>query len=415
MAMAMQSGIGLSKIIFVAATGYTGTLLLKNGKLSELIGELQLLVKGLENHGNQAEGEGEMDLVAQVHCLVNDFRALVPNRPIPIVVNDGNSLLVSAAALGVAGYGYIWWKGLSFSDIMFLTKHNMEKAVADLTTKLQHASDVIAVNKVGNTVNGIHGELGNVREQLEKLFRERQALDPEVPGSSPTIVLGGRAGSDAGTCLCASLSLPVATFAAGDICRRQHHFSSNLPLSSPSSNSAAAYPVQPIIVLHHQPPHNSSASLTVLLPSPTASITAFARRCLSHKWRERTNKLLENQDYANEGLDLLINFIRTNCTRARDSFQAVIYFFYSLVGSILPEQPKLPGRSPAMLTYPGNQGLKVIVESLYSLDRSASDTIMLGGLDKLEQQQSPLLSCLANASSGCENIVKVKVIVVFTS
>ncbi|WJX26956.1 hypothetical protein P8452_15823 [Trifolium repens] len=56
---------------------------------------------------------------------------------------NSSSLVVSVAVLGVAGYGYIWWKGLSFSDIMFVTKHNMEKAVADLTTKLQHASDVI--------------------------------------------------------------------------------------------------------------------------------------------------------------------------------------------------------------------------------------------------------------------------------
>ncbi|MCI20526.1 hypothetical protein A2U01_0041688, partial [Trifolium medium] len=59
-------------------------------------------------------------------------------------------------------------------------------------------------------------------------------------------------------------------------------------------------------------------------------------------------------------------------------------------GSIPLEQPKLPWRSPAMLTHPGIQGLKVIAESL-SLDISASDTIMPGGLDKLEQQQSPLL------------------------
>ncbi|PNX63136.1 bzip transcription factor, partial [Trifolium pratense] len=82
-----------------------------------------------------------------VQLLANYVRELVSNRPM-IVVNGGSgnssSLVVSAAALGVAGYGYIWWKGLSFSDIMFVTKNNMEKAVADLTKKLQHVSDVIA-------------------------------------------------------------------------------------------------------------------------------------------------------------------------------------------------------------------------------------------------------------------------------
>ncbi|WJX57098.1 hypothetical protein P8452_42692 [Trifolium repens] len=105
----------------------------------------------------------------------------------------------------------------------------------------------------------------------------------------------------------------------------------------------------------------------------------------------RANKLLENQDYANNGIDYVINIVRTYFPSAPGSLQVVIYFFYSLVGSIPPEQPKLPGRSHAMLTYPGIHGLKVIVESLSSLDRSASDTIMPACLDKLEQQQSPLL------------------------
>lgn len=72
MAMAMQSGIGISKILFIAGAGtsfslththtiahllwhafsyftlllpgYTGTILIKNGKLSDIIGELQVYI-----------------------------------------------------------------------------------------------------------------------------------------------------------------------------------------------------------------------------------------------------------------------------------------------------------------------------------------------------------------------------------
>lgn len=70
MAMAMQSGIGISKVLFIAGagtyfslihtiayqlwqalsyftlllSGYTGTILIKNGKLSDIIGELQVYV-----------------------------------------------------------------------------------------------------------------------------------------------------------------------------------------------------------------------------------------------------------------------------------------------------------------------------------------------------------------------------------
>ncbi|TYG72638.1 hypothetical protein ES288_D04G037800v1 [Gossypium darwinii] len=84
--MAMQTGVGLSKILILASagtvptefltsillfyfsycfnfdfnllisfSGYTGTVLLKKGKLSDILGELQSLVKGLEKSGEQAD------------------------------------------------------------------------------------------------------------------------------------------------------------------------------------------------------------------------------------------------------------------------------------------------------------------------------------------------------------------------
>ncbi|KAL5058322.1 hypothetical protein RYX36_029926 [Vicia faba] len=59
MSMAMQSGIGISKILFIPGAGYTGTVLIKNGKLSDIIGELQSLVKGLEKYGDQNDEGGE--------------------------------------------------------------------------------------------------------------------------------------------------------------------------------------------------------------------------------------------------------------------------------------------------------------------------------------------------------------------
>jgi predicted butyrate kinase (DUF1464 family) len=44
--MAMQSGIGLSKILILAGAGYTSTILVKNGKMADILGELQVrLVK----------------------------------------------------------------------------------------------------------------------------------------------------------------------------------------------------------------------------------------------------------------------------------------------------------------------------------------------------------------------------------
>ncbi|XP_057448309.1 uncharacterized protein LOC130739871 isoform X2 [Lotus japonicus] len=213
MAMAMQSGIGMSKILIIAGAGYTSTVLIKNGKLSDLIGDLQALVKGLEKSGDQAEGEGEYvdAIAAQVRRLANEVRQLASNRPIT-VVNGGSgqgnlpSLVVPAVALGALGYGYMRWKGISFSDLMYVTKRQMEKAVTDLNKKLHHVTDVIAdvkkhltqrienlddkmlkqnelsrsikddVSGVRSTITDMHDDLGSLRYSVDKLDKKLATL-----------------------------------------------------------------------------------------------------------------------------------------------------------------------------------------------------------------------------------------------
>ncbi|TYI86950.1 hypothetical protein E1A91_D04G102800v1 [Gossypium mustelinum] len=72
--MAMQTGVGLSKILILA--GYTGTVLLKNGKLSDILGELQSLLKGLKKSGEQADDSDA--LLAQEKYV---FKHTRPKRP----------------------------------------------------------------------------------------------------------------------------------------------------------------------------------------------------------------------------------------------------------------------------------------------------------------------------------------------
>ncbi|TKY62182.1 hypothetical protein E2542_SST12038 [Spatholobus suberectus] len=303
MAMAMQSGIGISKILVIAGAGYTGTVLIKNGKLSDLIGELQLLVKGLEKSGDQAEGEGEYAdaIAAQVRRLANEVRQLTSSRPIT-VLNGGSgqsnlsSLVVPAAALGALGYGYMWWKGISFSDLMYVTKRNMEKAVADLTKKLQHASDVIADAKKHLTQR-----IQNLDDKMLKQNELARSIKDEVAGVRSTIT----------------------------------NFHDDLGLLQ-----------QTVETLD-----------------------------------ERLATLSCKQDYANYGLAYLIDFVHGKTQKMPEFLQQ--------------EQQKLSGKSPNLLTYKGTpnlKGLKDIAETLsIGLDRSASDTIMPDGVDKLEKQRRPLL------------------------
>ncbi|XP_040955126.1 uncharacterized protein [Gossypium hirsutum] len=84
--MAMQTGVGLSKILILAGAGYTGTVLLKNGKLSDILGELQSLLKGLEKSGEQADDSDA--LLAQVRRLSTESRQLASARQITVLNGD---------------------------------------------------------------------------------------------------------------------------------------------------------------------------------------------------------------------------------------------------------------------------------------------------------------------------------------
>ncbi|KAI5355869.1 hypothetical protein L3X38_008764 [Prunus dulcis] len=129
-------------------TGYTSTILLKNGKLSDLIGELQSLLNGT---GEQSEGDFDA-IASQVRRLAAEVRQLGWSRQITVLKgNDSQigltSLIMPAATLGALGYGYMWWKGLKFSDLMYVTKRSMTAAILNLHKHLESVTEAIANTK----------------------------------------------------------------------------------------------------------------------------------------------------------------------------------------------------------------------------------------------------------------------------
>ncbi|KAL8475045.1 hypothetical protein ACS0TY_030717 [Phlomoides rotata] len=207
--MAMQAGMGLSRIILIVGAGYTGTILVKNGKLSDVLGELQNLVKGMEKSG---ESEGDTDysdaIATQVRRLAMEVRQLASSRQITVLNGNSSqsnvtSLVVPAAALGALGYGYMWWKGLSFSDLMYVTKKNMANAVSNLTSHLNNVSEALAATKrhltqrienldgklddqmevsklIRNEVNDVRGDLSQIGFDLDELQRMVSGLDGKL-------------------------------------------------------------------------------------------------------------------------------------------------------------------------------------------------------------------------------------------
>ncbi|PKU63551.1 hypothetical protein MA16_Dca023960 [Dendrobium catenatum] len=156
--MAMHAGVGLSKAAILIGAGFTGSILVRNGKLSDLLADLQNLLKSTEESG----ADSAESVVAQVNRLAMEIRQLASARSITVVnggSGEGNvtTLLVPAATLGALGYGYMWWKGLSFSDLMYVTKRNMANAVSGMTKHLEQVSSALALALV---LNGFESQRG---------------------------------------------------------------------------------------------------------------------------------------------------------------------------------------------------------------------------------------------------------------
>ncbi|KAI3497254.1 hypothetical protein L1887_39739 [Cichorium endivia] len=151
--MAMQTGVSTSKVLILVGAGLTSSVILRSGKLSDVISELQELMKGV----NEVEiSPGKYDsaaLAAQIRQLAQEIRELSLSRPVTIFNGNStssgsySSYLMPAAAIGAMGYCYMWWKGLSLSDVMFVTKNNMANAVSTVSKQLENVSDALASTK----------------------------------------------------------------------------------------------------------------------------------------------------------------------------------------------------------------------------------------------------------------------------
>ncbi|TXG55450.1 hypothetical protein EZV62_020706 [Acer yangbiense] len=150
--MALQAGVSTSKVLILLGAGLTSSIVLRSGRLSEIISQLQELLKGVEEVEISPFKYDSSLLAAQIRQLSQEIKELTLSRPVTIY-NGGSSsggyasYLMPAAALGAMGYCYMWWKGLSFSDVMFVTKNNMANAVATVSKQLENVSEALASTK----------------------------------------------------------------------------------------------------------------------------------------------------------------------------------------------------------------------------------------------------------------------------
>lgn len=151
--MALQTGVSSSKVLILVGAGLTGSIVFNSGRLSELVAQLQEILKGVDEAEVSSNKFDSALLAAQIRQLAQDIKEL--SLSAPITIYNGNSTssgsyasyLVPAAALGAMGYCYMWWKGWSFTDAMFVTKRNMANAVATVSKQLENVSQTLATTR----------------------------------------------------------------------------------------------------------------------------------------------------------------------------------------------------------------------------------------------------------------------------
>uniref|UniRef100_M8CSX7 Uncharacterized protein n=1 Tax=Aegilops tauschii TaxID=37682 RepID=M8CSX7_AEGTA len=154
MAMVAQAGFGLTRVVMLVGAGVAGSVVLRKARLSETLTEIQeFLEKGeMGKGGGGGADHGINDALNEVRQLAMQVRNLGSPRSITVLSGGSgqtgvSGLIVPAATVGALGYGYMWWKGISFGDLMYVTKQNMANVVSSMTKHLEQVQSSLAAAK----------------------------------------------------------------------------------------------------------------------------------------------------------------------------------------------------------------------------------------------------------------------------
>ncbi|KAG0489251.1 hypothetical protein HPP92_008062 [Vanilla planifolia] len=197
--------MALGKITIVIGAGIIGSILSKEGQLSDVTnffsGALRIFTKHLhqDKDGSQSAAKPRNDaLLAQVNSLRQELQQLASSRSITIITRTKSGSraygVTTILIVGCLGYGYIWWKGWRFSDMMFVTRRGFSNACSAVGKQLDHVSSSITSAKrhlsskidvvddnldqmrqltasTKNEVNLLHGDTSLVQIDVESVSR----------------------------------------------------------------------------------------------------------------------------------------------------------------------------------------------------------------------------------------------------
>ncbi|KAI5080849.1 hypothetical protein GOP47_0004032 [Adiantum capillus-veneris] len=154
--MVLQLALGASKLLLVLGAGVAGSILVQNGNLSDFVNDTyKVLVKHLKHEsGPSQKSSVDPNLLAQLSRLKQELSNLSSERAsVTIVTSNSRSsglvvcVGVPALVVSAAGYGYMRWRGLSFSDLMYVTRHSMSEAISTVSKQLEQVTSALSASK----------------------------------------------------------------------------------------------------------------------------------------------------------------------------------------------------------------------------------------------------------------------------
>ncbi|XP_022891274.1 uncharacterized protein LOC111406226 isoform X1 [Olea europaea var. sylvestris] len=144
----------LGKLTLIVGAGLAGSILAKEGRISDVSGffsgAFKILKKLQRDDPTISNPKPKNDsLLQQVNSLREELQLLASSRSVTIVTSktSGSGKYGVVIVIVVVGYGYIWWKGWKLSDMMFATRRGLNDACASVGKQLEGVYTSISATK----------------------------------------------------------------------------------------------------------------------------------------------------------------------------------------------------------------------------------------------------------------------------
>ncbi|KAL3511461.1 hypothetical protein ACH5RR_030862 [Cinchona calisaya] len=188
----------LGKLTIIVGAGIVGSVLAKEGRLSDvsdfMSGALKIVLRHLRHDESTTSKPKPRDdsLIQQVNSLREELQLLASNRSITIVTSSGGSAPRRYGVIViviVVGYGYIWWKGWKLPDMMFATRRSLSDACSSVSKRLENVYSAISATKrhlssridgVDNKIDECAGNTSATKDEVSKLRGDLRLIGADV-------------------------------------------------------------------------------------------------------------------------------------------------------------------------------------------------------------------------------------------